>query len=77
LLADYLSKASKPAAPKKIPIRSVWVENFTNNHGVFNADAIKLKYFGERAEIGLKWNLKEKTEHVWLRVEMPEQKTRQ
>jgi uncharacterized protein involved in outer membrane biogenesis len=149
-LADYLSKASKPAAPKKIPIESVQVENFTvagkdityasetvtidklilnlkgdrwaliqnhrtalsdfdgflratkltanasinrltapdqlfeniegkftNNHGVLNADAIKLRYFGERAEIGLKWNLKEKTEHVWLRVEMPEQKARQ
>lgn len=51
--------------------------NFTNDHGVFKAAAIKLEYFGERAEVGFKWNLKEKTEQVELRVEMPEQRTRQ
>jgi hypothetical protein len=150
LLADYLSKPSQLAAPEKIPIKSVRVENFTvagtdvtfasetvtidklklnlkgdrwalirnhrtalsdfdgflratklagavsinrltapdqlfeniegdfsNDHGVVNADAVKLKYFGEHAEIGLKWNLKEKTEHAELRVEMPEQRARQ
>ena len=41
------------------------------------AEAIKLEYFGERAEVGFKWFLKEKTEQVELRVEMPEQRTRQ
>jgi len=63
------------ASIKRLTVPDQLFENiqadFTNNHGVFNSDPIKLEYFGERAEIGLNWNLKEKTEQIELRVEIP------
>jgi uncharacterized protein involved in outer membrane biogenesis len=80
---DFLraTKLNGNAAIERLTVPDELFENikgdFSNNHGVFKADAIKLQYFGEHAEIGFKWNLKEKTEQVELRVEMPEQRTRQ
>jgi hypothetical protein len=69
------TRISGPASIKRLTLPNHKFESLqaeiSNEHGIITADSFELKYFGEQARLGIKWNLRQPEEHIQLRVDMP------
>jgi len=78
-LTDFASflkatRVSGHTAIKRISLPNDEFENLQanlgNDHGALRSDPIELEYFGERARIGLDWDLRKTKKNVRLRIDM-------